>query len=108
MESYSSKMNKFRPQDIDKKFLIQERRRTGRVENYNWQSRVRWYRAKDGINRQFIIRAFQYLHYCACHAPTPVQKKWKHAYRQFENRHFARKGQASVRFLNTWTCHAWL
>lgn len=101
-------MNKFRPQDINKQYRLKQRLRTGRFENYNWQTRVRWYRAKDGVNRQFIIRVFQYLHYHACHAPAPVRKKWRMAYKNFEDRHFAARGRASIRFINTYTCDAWM
>jgi len=101
-------MNKFRPQEIGKVYLLKQRLKHGHTDSYNWQSRVRWYRAKDGINRQFIIRTFQYLHYRACHAPAPVRLRWKSAYQRFEKRHFASAGRASIRYLNTHTAHAWL
>ena len=100
-------MNRFRPQDIDTRYIMRQRRMTGRSESYNWQTRRRR-TTKESINRKFIVRNFQYLHHYARHAPATVQKQWDHAYRQFEARHFASRGKASMRFLNTWTAHAWL
>jgi hypothetical protein len=101
-------LSKFRPRDIGKLYQLKHRLKHGRTINYNWQSRVRWNRAKDGINRQFIIRTFQCLHYRACHAPEPVRLRWRSAYQLFEKRYFASAGQASMRYLNTRTAHAWL
>jgi hypothetical protein len=101
-------MNKFRPQDISTRHLMRERRITGRVENYDWQTRVEWYPAGWKLNQISIGRRFSQLHYLACHAPAPIQKKWRRAYRLFCDKHFANKGNASMRYLNTWTCHAWL
>jgi hypothetical protein len=101
-------MNKFRPQDISTRYVMKQRRLTGRNENYNWQSRIEWYPAGWGFNKRTIGKQFSKLHYLACHAPEPVTKRWKQAYEQFEARHFASRGNASMRFLNTWTGHSWL
>jgi len=101
-------MNQFRPQDISKKYIMRERRRTGRVENYNWQTRIEWCPAGWKPNQISISRRFRQLHYLACHSPEPVQQRWRQAYRQFCNQHFADRGRASMRYLNTWTCHAWM
>ena len=101
-------MNRFRPQDISKKYIMRERRRTGRVENYSWQTRHKWYPAGWRPNHISISRRFGQLHYLACHAPEPVQRRWRQAYQQFCNQHLAARGRASRRYLNTWTCHAWM
>jgi hypothetical protein len=101
-------MNKFRPQDIGTRLVTKSRRIHGRLENYNWQTRIKWHPAGWKINQISIGRRFSYLHYLACHAPAPIRKKWRSAYNNFYNRHFAGKGNASIRYLNTWTCHAWL
>ena len=100
--------NKFRPQDIGKSYVMKQRLKYGCTDNYNWQTRVGWYPAGYGINKRTISKQFQKLHYLACHAPEPIAKKWKSAYNQFENKHFASKGKASMRFLNKWTAHSWM
>lgn len=101
-------MNKFRPQEISKLDVMRQRLKTGRSENYNWQSRVEWYPVGWGVNKRTIGRLFSRLHYLACHAPQPVQHRWRSAYRTFMNRHFGAAGQASMRYLNKWSCHSWL
>jgi hypothetical protein len=99
-------MNKFRPQDISKRYIMRQRLLTGRCENYNWQSRVEWYPVGYRLNKKTIARQFGRLHYLACHAPKPVQKRWASAYTTFYKKHFGVTG--SMRYLNTWTAHAWL
>jgi hypothetical protein len=101
-------MNRFRPQDISKRFVIRQRLLTGRSESYNWQSRIEWWPCGYRLNKKTIAKQFTRLHYLACHAPEPVAKKWRSAYNLFEKKHFASGGKASMRFLNTWTAHSWL
>lgn len=101
-------MNKFRPQDIGKSYVMKQRLKYGRTDNYNWQTRIEWYPVGYSINKRTIAKQFQKLHYLACHAPKPVTMKYKLAYNQFENKYLASKGNASMRFLNTWTAHSWL
>jgi hypothetical protein len=100
--------NRFRPQDISKRYIIRQRRITGVSESYNWQTRIRWYPAGWGFNKQVLGRVFARLHYLACHAPAPVQRQWRPAYNKFCDRYLAQKGRASVRYLNKYTAHAWL
>ena len=100
-------MNRFRPQPISKKYTMKERRRTGRVENYNWQTRVKWYPAGWKPNQISISRRFVQLHYLACHAPAPVQKRWEQAYKSFCSKHLPFHN-SSQRFLNQYTAHRWL
>jgi hypothetical protein len=101
-------MNKFKPQDVSTRYIMKQRRVTGRVENYNWQTRIKWYPAGWKTNQISIGRRFGHLHYLACHSPAPVQKKWHTVYKQFCRQHLADGGRASMRYLNTWTCHTWL
>jgi hypothetical protein len=100
-------MNKFRPQDIDTKYIMKERLKTGRYENYNWQTRIKWYPAGWKTNQISIGRRFGQLHYLACHAPLPIQKKWKQAYKTFCSKHLPHHN-SSMRFLNQYTAHRWL
>ena len=100
-------MNKFRPQDLPKRYIIKERLKYGRSENYNWQTRVKWYPAGWGFNKKVIGDMHGKLHYLACHAPKPIQKRWAKAYDNFYKKHFGTK-HASVRYLNNWSCHSWL
>jgi len=100
-------MNRFRPQPISKKYIIKERRRTGRVENYNWQTRIEWCPSGWKPNQISIGRRFGQLHYLACHAPAPVQKRWEQAYKTFCNKHLPHH-HSSMRFLNQYTAHRWL
>ena len=101
-------MNKFRPQSISKRFLMKQRRLTGRNSSYNWRSRVEWFPAGWGFNKRVLGKQFSRLHYLACHAPEPVAKKWQKAYNNFQNKHFATKGKASIRYLNKYSAHSWL
>lgn len=100
-------MNKFRPQDLPKIYTIRERLKYGRSDNYNWQTRVKWYPAGWGFNKKVIGDMHSKLHYLACHAPKPIQKRWSKAYEMFYKKHFGTK-HASVRYLNNYSCHAWL
>ena len=99
---------KYRPIELNKKYRIRYRLKTGRNEAYNWRSRVRWYAVGWQVNRQTLFRIFSKLHYLGCHAPEPVQKKWRIVYNKFQAKYFATKGKASVRYLNTYTAHKWL
>lgn len=101
-------MNKFRPQDIDKLYIMKQRRLTGRSENYSWQSRIKWYPAGWGFNKRVLGSMHSRLHYLACHAPTPVQKKWAKTYKVFMDKHFGDTGKATIRYLNKWSCHSWM
>lgn len=58
-------------------------------------------------NRNFLVRANAYLHHYACHAPKAVQSKYKHAYKKFDKQHFG-TSVASRRYLNEYSCHAWM
>ena len=100
--------NKFRPQDIPKSYVIKCRLKFGRVDNHNWQTRIRWYPAGWGFNKQVLGRIFSQLHYLACHAPTPIRQRWRPAYKRFCERYLAQKGKASMRYLNKYTAHSWL
>jgi hypothetical protein len=99
---------KYRPMDVSKKYKIRYRLETGNRESYNWSSRVRWYPAGWKLNRQTLGRVFSKLHYLSCHAPEPIQKKWRIVYNQFQAKYFASRGKASNRYLNTYTAHKWL
>jgi hypothetical protein len=74
---------------------------------YNWQSRVMWRPVGYKLNKLTLSRQFNILHYLACHAPIPIQKKWKNAYSVFHDKHFG-SDKASMRYLNKWSCHNWL
>ena len=100
--------NKFRPSSsMDKKNVMRMRLKYGRVDNYNWQSRVEWYPVGFKLNHKTIFKQFGNLHYLACHAPDPIKKKWKTAYNVFYKKHFG-TSHASGRYLNTYSCHSWL
>ena len=101
-------MNRFRPQGIDRKYLLRRRLQTGRYESWNWQTRAEWYPVGWNLNRRTLGRIFSRLHYLACHAPAPVRARYRGAYLLFYNQHFAGRGRASVRYLNTYTAHAWM
>jgi hypothetical protein len=101
-------MNRFRPQQLSRKFLMKRRRLAGSSDSYNWQSRIEWIPVGYKLNKKTIAKQFKQLHYLACHAPAPIRKRWKFAYQQFMNRHFAEAGNASIRYLNKYTCHAWM
>ncbi len=101
-------MNKFRPQDTPKRAIIKQRLKYGRSDNYNWQTRIKWYPAGWGFNKKILGNIHGRLHYLACHAPSPIQKRWWKVYDNFMAKHFGTKGNASVRYLNKWSCHSWM
>lgn len=101
-------MNLFRPQDIPTSYVMRQRLKTGRSDNYNWQTRIKWYPAGWGYNKRVLGGIHSRLHYLACHAPGPIRKRWSHAYNAFQAKHFGFRGKASVRYLNTWSCHSWM
>ena len=93
-------MNRFRPQDISKKYIMRERR-MGIWVNYNWQTRDKWYPAGWKPNHVSISRRFGQLHYLACHSPEPVQQRWRQAYQRFCDQHIP--SRASMRYLAAFT-----
>lgn len=101
--------NKFRPSSsMNTRSIMLERRKHGALlGSYNWQSRVDWYPAGYKLNRKTISKQFGKLHYLACHSPKPITKKWQKSYNNFYKKHFG-SFKASVRYLNKWSCHAWL
>jgi hypothetical protein len=101
-------INRFRPQDLPKSYVMKQRLKEGHSDNYNWQSRIEWFPVGCGLNKRRLSKQFQRLHYLACHAPEPIQKQWEKAYNLFMKKHFAIAGKASMRFLNNHTCHSWL
>ena len=101
-------MNKFRPQDISKSYVMKQRLAFGRSDTFKWQTRHEWYPVGYTYNKKVIAKQFSKLHYLACHAPTPIAKKWLPVYTTFMRKHFAADGKASMRFLNTYTSHSWL
>ena len=101
-------MNRFRPQGISKTFVMKQRLQAGRSDNYNWQTRAKWYPAGWGFNKRVIGNHFGRLHYLACHAPEPIRKRWRKTYDNFMAKHFGTRGKASVRYLNKYSCHSWL
>jgi len=102
-------MNKFRPQNNMRVFIMKARLRTGRNDHYQpWQTRAEWFPVGYKLNKKTISKQFGKLHYLACHSPKPIALKWQSAYNTFMNTHFADKGKASMRFLNNWTAHSWL
>ena len=101
---------KFRPQSIGKRYIMRERRRTGKChtfDTYHNRSRIEWFPIGYKLNKKTISNQFAKLHYLACHAPPPVQKQWRQAYAVFHKKHFG-SYKASIRYLNTWTAHGWL
>lgn len=96
----------YRPKDMPKRFSIKERRIHGITSNYNFVSRVKWYPAGWGFNKKVLGGIHGRLHYLACHAPKPIQKRWSKTYESFYKKHFGTK--ASVRYLNNWSCHSWM
>lgn len=104
-------MNKmFRPIAMSKKATIKLRRQgyDNAWINYNFPTRVKWYPAGWGFNKHVLGNIHSRLHYLACHAPEPIQKKWRATYAVFMDKHFGNAGRASMRYLNNWSCHSWL
>ena len=100
--------SKYRPTDVSKKYRIRYRIETGRSESFNWRSRVRWYPAGWQFNRQNLFRAFSKLHYLGCHAPKPIQQKYRKLYNLFTEKYLATKGKTSIRYISNYTAHKWL
>jgi len=100
-------MNRFRPQDLPKSYVIKERLNYGRSNNYNWQSRVKWIPAGYKSNRIGILRRWQEIHHYSSHAPWCLPH-WKTAQRNFNTKFFGAGGKASTRYLNTYSAHSWL
>lgn len=98
----------FRPQEIGKVFIMKCRRKQQHNGNYNFRSRKSWYPGEFKLNQRTIFDQMGRLHHLACHAPAPTQKKWNKAYGNFMDKHFGNRGQASMRYLNKWSCHSWL
>jgi hypothetical protein len=103
-------MNRFRPVDMGPLFYWREYKKLGyRTDiDYNWQPREEWWPAGYKFNHRVIGRQFKVLHYRAHHAPKPIRQKWIKIARDFEARHFATRGKASVRYINTYTAAKWL
>lgn len=105
-------MNKmFRPHQPNKRMTMRLRYKGYSAEwisMYNFVDRVKWYPAGWGFNRRVLGDIHSRLHYFACHAPKPVQQRWRVAYKNFMAQHFGNAGRASIRYLNTWSCHSWL
>lgn len=99
--------SRFRPQHLPSSFIFKHRLKHTSAANWNWQSRIHWYPAGWQVNHISIARRFHQLHYLACHAPEPVQRRWKVAYQRFCVKHFA-TFRASVRYINNYSCHSWL
>lgn len=98
----------FRPQNINKVYLMKDHLHHGADRKHNFQTRHDRFPAGYLINKKTIAKQFAKLHYLACHAPKPIALKWRSAYNVFMIKHFADKGKASMRFLNNHTCNSWL
>jgi hypothetical protein len=96
----------FKPSDLPKKYTLKSRLRGYNLGSENFVFRRKIY-APDALNFQTLAKQFSTLHYLACHAPEPVQRKWKKAYDMFMKTHFGNY-KASVRYLNKWSCHNWM
>jgi hypothetical protein len=101
-------MNKFRPQEISKVAVMKQLLKYGRSDNYNFQTRVKWYPAGWGFNKRVLGNIHSRMHYLACHAPEPISKQWRVRYDVFMKKHFGDATKGSMRYLNTWSCHSWL
>lgn len=98
----------FRPQFGNVKWKLRQRRLGSPWGgNNNFRSREAWWPAAWSEHQRQFARRFGQLHYLACHAPVPVQKQWRSAYKMFVQRHFG-SHLASMRYVNNWTCHSWL
>lgn len=100
-------MNKFRPTDLSKKYLLKHRLKHGYNTNYNFCSRDKWYPAGWGLNKKTIGDQFSKLHYLAWHSPKPIRNKWIKVYNVFYKKHFGTH-HGTMRYLNTYSCHSWL
>ena len=100
-------MNKFRPQEMPKSYIMKQRLKYGRVDNYNWQTRSNWVPASLTKNRISILRRWQQIHHFACHTAKPAQH-WVVANKMFEKQFLGTYGKGSMRYLNKWSAHSWL
>jgi hypothetical protein len=100
----------FRPMTMHKPATIKLRRNGYGNEwiNYNFVNRAKWYPAGWKYNQRVIGSMHSRLHHLACHSPEPIQKKWRVTYNNFMIKHFGASGKGSMRYLNKWSCHAWL
>jgi hypothetical protein len=91
-------MNKFRPQEFNKRWALKHFRKTGHtVGEYNWQGRTRYYRDCDR-NKEHQIRVQAHLHYLGSHAPAPIRKRWHIVEQQYLMKRSPM--YASMRYLN--------
>ena len=100
-------MNRFRPQELPKSYVMKQRLKYGRTDNFNWQTRIRWVPASMTKNRVSILRRWQQIHHFACHTAKPAQH-WVRANKMFERQFLGTYGKGSMRYLNTWSAHSWL
>lgn len=100
-------VNKFRPQEISKSYIMKQRLKYGRTDNYNWQTRSNWWPASLKKNQISILRRWQQIHHFASHTAKPAQY-WVRANRMFNKQFFGDAGRASMRYLNTWSAHNWM
>ncbi len=99
-------MNKFRPQDYNKRWAIKHFRQTGHtMGEYNWQGRTRYYRDCDR-NKEHQIRVHAQLHYLGSHAPAPIRVKWRKVEQQFMNRYVPKN--ATYRYLTSRNKWMWV
>ena len=100
-------MNKFRPQEISKTYVMKQRLKYGRTDNYNFQTRSNWVPARFTKNQISIFRRWQQIHHFASHTKCPA-KHWVFANNMFCKQFFGSSGKASMRYLNKWSAHSWL
>ena len=100
-------MNKFRPQEISKTYVMKQRLKDGRTDNYNFQTRSNWVPARFTKNQISIFRRWQQIHHFASHTKCPA-KHWVVANNMFCKQFFGSGGKASMRYLNKWSAHSWL
>lgn len=96
----------FRPLALPDRWRL-KKRRLGDSVNWNFVRRERWYPVGWKFNHQTIARMHARMHYLACHAPEPVQRRWRPIYKNFYVKHFGSL-RASVRYINQYSCHSWL
>lgn len=102
-------MLKFRPQHVNKRFHIKERR-YGKTTNYNFVTRDKWFPAGWSYNQRVLGSIFSKLHYLACHSPKTIQKRWVIAYKNFEKNHlgYCKYKFMTLRYANYWSASKWL
>lgn len=100
-------MNKFRPQEMPKSYIMKQRLKWGRSDNYNWQTRSNWVPACLKKNQISILRRWQQIHHFACHTAKPA-RHWVKANKMFEKQFLGTYGKGTMRYLNKWSSHSWL